>query len=145
MTEEVEISKIQNKYIYEGLFNVLNDYKNRFTKLSKECKESKYNDEDKINKCIELQKEWMRIRKALIYILNDIDGFTYVNLKICDDDPINFYISVYGDRGDEQFDKYYVDRLINERLLKFEDEVFDYEECENEDFDEDSDDGFPYR
>ena len=143
------MTKIQNKHIYEGLFDALNDCKNQFTKLSKECKQSKYNDEDKINKCVELQKEWMRIRKALIYILNDIDGFTYVNLKIYNNDPINFYIRVYGDGGDEQFDKYYVDRLINERLLKFEDEVgfdYSYEECENEECEnEDSDDGFPYR
>ncbi len=136
----------------------------KYSRISNEYYKSwESNDEyllwEKISdKCISLQKRWLKIKKAIDYAIINIDCDTYEQ----HDDSYQFieeFINTYGCDADKQFDKYYFDDLIFDRLneeyeqrvpkdkitfkyYRESDESDEFEFDEDEDFEdsEDSDD-----
>lgn len=100
-----------------------------------------------LNKCISYQKEWLRIRKALNYMIHDINGDTCGHHKN-PDAFINEVIRIYGKDAEKEFKNYtfecgslvfqVIDNVeyeldrdliirINEEVFDDDDEEFEYE------------------
>ena len=73
--------------------------------------------ENYTQRCINYQKEWVRIKKALDYALTNIRGITY-NKSTEYDEFINKFISTYGKGAEKQFKKYSINILVFEKLAK---------------------------
>ena len=61
-----------------------------------------------LNKCIGYQKEWLKVRKALSYMTQNITGNTCTHCKD-GDDFINEVIRRYGKNADKEFKDYTFD------------------------------------
>ena len=113
--------KLNNKYIIDELIERMEKCRRGAEHYGGLCN-ANYKDGLKgwdkwCEKCIDYQKEWMRIRKALDYAMNEPRAYTYSTFDSFEK-IVNQFIARHGKRAEKRFKQYYFDDLVFERLNK---------------------------
>ena len=125
---------LANQDIINGLIERLEKYEKRAIRYGNLCnyyyKEGKKNWDMWCENCISAQKEWLKVKQTIDYLMLDLTGDTCTNEKKYEK-FLDSVINKYGKGAEKRFERYYFDELIFERLKD------EYDEKKNKDEDED--------
>ena len=100
----------------KNMHDEINDMSIELNQNYKEWKDMTYEEwQEECNKCIELQKEWMKTRQAMLYALNNLNDTIDTNINNFDD-VVDAFVKSYNNNADKQIEKYYFDCLVWEQL-----------------------------